>query len=154
MEKLSQILKLPLTMLVIVGVLNACCTKRECVNAFEQREIKLNGFTKQESERILVSSYIQGGNFTNLIDSASISSRTYSGNDTGDLIIWVPIDFNPKSDYSIEFKETGLIFKISEISTALKKCNKCFLTEDNYTELSSYKVNGQLKINSLFEIIK
>lgn len=135
-------------------ILNSCCTKKQCVSAFDQKEIKLIGFTKQESDLILVSSYLRGSTFTNLIDSASISARTYSGTNFGDLIIFVPIDFNAKSDYSIEFKKTGLIYKISEISTSQKKCNGCFLTEDDFTELSSYKLNDQLKINSVFEILK
>lgn len=142
------------TAIVFGFMLTSCCAKKECISAFNQKEIKLVGFTKQESDSILVSSYVQGGNFTNLIDSASTSAGSHSGNDDGDLIIFVPIAFNAKSDYRIEFKKTGLIYKISEINTTQEKCNSCFLKEDNYTELSSYKLNGQLKINAPFEIAK
>ncbi len=154
MKKAFLLLKAFATIIAIGFILNSCCTQKQCISAFDKKEIKLIGFQKQESDSIIVSSYVQGDNFTNLIESALTSARTYTGNNSGDLIIWMPIDFNPNSDYLIEFKKTGLIYKISEIRTSQKECNSCFLREDTYTELSGYKVNGVLKLNSSFEIEK
>lgn len=153
--KKSLLTVVKLTILLTFGIiLHSCCTKKDCVNAFDMKEIKLTGFTQQESESITVSSYIQGSDFKNLIDSASTSAGTHSGNDDGDLTIWVPIDLNPKSDYLIKFKNTDYSFQISGININSQKCNSCFLSEDYYTVLTSYNVNGQLYTQSNFEIVK
>ena len=132
----------------------SCCTKVQCLNAFDMKEIKLTGFTKQETEEILVSSYVQGEGFLNLVDSASTSARSRSGNDDGELIIFVPIDFSSKLDYIIRFKTDGLVYKINGINTTMKKCNTCFLTEDNYQVMTNYKINGQQQSKSYFELEK
>jgi len=136
------------------GIIYSCCTKKECINAFDLKEIKLTGFNKQESEKITVSSFTQGGEFSNLVDSATTSASSHSGSDDGELIIFVPIDFNPKLDYIIKFKTTSSVYKISEIGTTLKKCNTCFLTEDNFSDLSTYLVNGKRIAKSYFELEK
>ncbi len=64
------------------------------------------------------------------------------------------IDCTPYADYILEFKQLGLIYKISDIETVEHQCNSCFFKEDNYTELHSYKLNGSLKVKSRFEIEK
>jgi hypothetical protein len=145
----------PLGFIVILGIiLNSCCTKKDCVNAFDMRSIKLTGFTKQESEQVLVSSYVQGEGFLNLVASDTTSAKYPSGNENDELIIFVPIEFKPNLDYIIQFKSNELVYKISDIKTTMKKCNTCFLTEDNYLQLSGYKVNGQQISNFNFELEK
>jgi hypothetical protein len=132
----------------------SCCTKVLCLNAFDMKEIKLTGFTKQETAEILVSSYVQGEGFLNLVDCATTSASSHSGNDNGELIIFVPVNINSKLDYIIRFKTNGLVYKISSINTTMKKCNTCFLTEDNYQVMTNYKINGQQQSKSYFELEK
>jgi hypothetical protein len=118
------------------------------------KEIKLTGFTKQETGKILISSYVQGEGFLNLVDSASTSAESNSGIDDRELNIFVPINFNSKLDYIIRFKADGLVYKISDINTTMRKCNTCFLTEDNYQVMTNYKLNGQQQSKSYFELEK
>jgi hypothetical protein len=118
------------------------------------KEIKLTGFTKHETAEILVSSYVQGEGFLNLVDSATTLANSHSGNDDGELIIFVPINFNSKLDYTIRFKASDMVYKISSINITMKKCNTCFLTEDNYQVMTNYKINGQQQSKSYFELEK
>ena len=134
--------------------LNSCCTKKDCVNAFELNEIQLNGFSAEETQHILISSYVKGSNYNNFIDSASTSAETLSGNSEGELVIFSPVDLNQKSDYLVEFKDIGQTYKISNIQTDSEKCNSCFLTSDFYTVLAGYEVNGIETHKRFFEIIK
>lgn len=134
--------------------LNSCCTKKDCVNAFELNEIQLNGFSIEETQHILISSYVKGSNYNDFIDSASTSARKRSGNNMGDLVIFSPVDLNQESDYLIEFTDIGQIYRINNIQTDSEKCNSCFLTNDFYITLSGYKVNGTEKHKHFFEIIK
>lgn len=142
-----------LFLLIVQSVLFSCCTMKKCINAFDQKQINLIGFNLQESEIIIVSSYIKGCNFNNLIDSASTTVVSFSGN-VENQTIFIPIDLNCHSDYRIEFKNRGLSFQICDILTDLQKCNNCFLTEDYFPVLSGYKVNGQMFTKSDFEIVK
>lgn len=146
-----------LVIIIMTGLiinLNSCCTKKDCINAFELNEIQLNGFSIAETKNILISSYLKGSNYNDFIDSSSTSARTRSGNDDGDLIVFSPIDLNQNSDYIIEFKYNEETYKISNIQTNSEICNSCFLTNDFYIKLSSYKLNETEIQKSIFEIIK
>lgn len=138
----------------LVITFNSCCTKKECVNAFDMGEIELNGFVLSETQNILISSYSKGSNFNSLIDSSSTSARTLGGGEHGDLFIFSPIDLNAGSDYRIEFIDIGQVYEIIGIQTSFKKCNSCFLGHDDYITLSSYKVNEVLQEIGLFKIFK
>jgi hypothetical protein len=145
----------PLGFIITLGILlNSCCTQVQCVNAFDMRTITLNGFTKQESEQIIVSSYVQGEGFLNLVASDTTSAEYPSENDNDELVIFVPIEFKPTLDYIIQFKSSELVYTISDIKITMKKCNTCFLTEDNYPQLAGYKVNGEQSPNPSFELEK
>ena len=144
-----------LIILTVLSItLSSCCTKMECLNAFDLNEIELDGFSIQETENILISSYVKGSNFNNFIDSSSTSARTRSGNDNEDLIIFSPIDINKNSDYLVEFKNNGQIYKITNIQTTFEKCNTCFLAKDDYELMYSYEINNLLQEIKYFKIIR
>lgn len=143
-----------LLLIVISVLIYSCCTQKECANAFDLKEIQLDGFSLEETSDISIYSYLKGENFTKAIDSASTKSRTYTGNLDDDLIITIPIVFNSEFDYKLFFHRMGVTYEISEITTISEKCNDCFLTSDNYVRLASYKVNGRLYEISSFLIEK
>ena len=73
MRKKSALMNQVVFLLIISLIIHSCCTKKECVNSFDMKEIELKGFTRQELDEIFVASYTQGSDFTKLIDSTNTS---------------------------------------------------------------------------------
>lgn len=149
-------MNIQLTLLLIIKLvlIHSCCTQKECANAFNLKEIRLEGFSLDETNKITICSYSKGSGFNTIIDSADTKSYTYTGNTYDDLIIAVPIKFTSELDYKLIFHNLDLTYIITEISTISEKCNDCFLTTDNYLRLASYKINGSLYEMSFFLIEK
>lgn len=140
--------------LLLLGIsilLNACCTKKACLNAFDLNEITLYNFDTAAVDSILISAYEQGDGFTTLLTS-DYTVTTAATNPDADFRIYSPIDLNANSDYKIEFLQIGLSYEITNIQTDRKKCNDCFLTTDKYTVLKSYELNGTTVDVHFFEI--
>lgn len=146
--------RISLLFIILSILIHSCCTQKECANAFDIKEIQLNGFSIEETNKVSICSYSKDSDFKVAIDSSVTSSRTYSGNINDDLIITVPIEFTSEFDYKLFFHNLNLIYTITEISTILEECNDCFLATDNYYKLASYRVNNILFEESYFIIEK
>lgn len=133
--------------------MSSCCTKKECLSAFDTQELKLISFKKEEADSIIVSSYEKKSNFTVLIDSQFTKARGRSPGDK-ELIIFMPVSLTWENDYKFYFPKTSTTYKITDIKTDSQKCNTCFLTTDKFLELSGYEVNGNEQVNNIFEINK
>ncbi len=139
--------------LILIAIFfTSCCTKKDCTDGFDEKTISLIGFTQLESESIFLASYSKDDNYKTLIDSVTLFVGDFNINTDGSVDLPALIDFTAKADYMLEFKNLAKSYRITSITTELKKCNSCFLAKDYYTALSSYEVNGVKQSKLYFEI--
>ncbi|MGB1205385.1 MAG: hypothetical protein ACPG5B_07060 [Chitinophagales bacterium] len=142
-----------ITFYLIIILFASCCTKKDCLSAFDINEIRLINFEAEEVDSIFLKSYVKNSNFTDEIDSAYVTSIR-EVNDSDEFVLLMPFPFEPANDYRIEFRKSDFVIEMADIKTESKKCNTCFLAKDNYSVLESYQVNGVLNTNQYIEIIK
>ncbi|WMJ72961.1 hypothetical protein RCC89_07280 [Cytophagaceae bacterium ABcell3] len=131
-------------------LLGSCCTKMECVSGIDTQVVNLISFNSQEVDTIYVASCLRGAGFRTLVDSA-FASASYTFGDA--LVINMPIELNKACDYRFVFSHSGKKYDITNITTGMRTCNKCFLTSDEFEALNSYEVNGEIVHSGAFEII-
>lgn len=128
--------------LLLAFSLSSCCTKKQCVNAFDLNEIELRGFDMSDLDSVRVISYQMGSNFSVETARGLVSFDDLSANSNG-YRIHSPIALLPTQDFRVEVLGANLVYSFSGIETEEQKCNSCFGKTDKYLQMRKFQLNGQ-----------
>ncbi|MBS1776250.1 MAG: hypothetical protein JSS64_08210 [Bacteroidetes bacterium] len=149
-------MKLNILTILTVGLLlgiNACCTKKDCVNSDEIHEIEFYNFSQADLDTIALISYAKNSNFT-----AAIDSSITQANKTGDYsTVYTKDKINTTHDYKIKLLSTGQVFTLTGFEIEKRGCNTCFPyrpESDYYNILGAYQINGQRQTGSRIKIYR
>jgi hypothetical protein len=112
--------------------------------------IYFNNFNLHDLDSIVLTSYNLSSNFTSAINTYVIHGNQY---DTLKFYAQTQL-ININLDYKLNIVQTGQIFTLTEFTTRRAKCGKSLFNESYYTELNSYSINGQKKIDNNIEVYK
>jgi len=142
--------------IIVIGLiwgLNSCTfPKVNCTEASADmiHTICFNNFNQHDLDSIIITSYSLNSNFTSEVNSYVIHGNQY---DTLKFYAHTQL-ININLDYKLNIVQTGQIFTLTEFTTKRAKCGKSLFNESYYTELNSYSINGQKKIDNSIEIYK
>ncbi|MBC7487188.1 MAG: hypothetical protein H7282_10600 [Cytophagaceae bacterium] len=128
------------TSLVLIFVLQACCTKKFCESGLYQ--VTLEGFEPSELDTIIMRSYHKNSNFTSLIDSSIVST---SQRDSITWILYPNSLLDIHRDYQFQFSGLSQVYTLTDFQVGKKGCNCCFPfrpKNDYYDALEAYSING------------
>jgi hypothetical protein len=133
----------------ILIIVFAGCKEYPCERAFAG--IGLVGFSRSETDTVLVKKYEKSTNFAALIDTILLDSTKYNYvtyNDTLRVLFSFGKDFGLTSDYDykIILPSTGKEYQMTEITEDFRSMRYGFLGTDKVAcvnSLRSYNVDGQ-----------
>jgi hypothetical protein len=138
---------------LLLFVVNSCCTKIYCLGADDIYEIEFYNFSQADLDTITILSYPINSNFSISVDSfvtqASKTGDHFSANTKDKL--------NTNLDYKIKLASTGQVFTLTNFEIEKEGCNSCFPyrpKSDFYNKLNAYQINGQRQSVNQIKIFK
>jgi hypothetical protein len=137
---------------VIIAFTSCTFPKEDCTEASADmiQTINFYNFNLHDLDSIIITSYSLNSNFTSKVNSYIIHGNQY---DTLKFYAHTQL-ININLDYKLNIVQTGQIFTLTDFTTKRAKCGKSLFNESYYTELNSYSINGQKKIDNSIEIYK
>jgi hypothetical protein len=135
-----------LLLLLILTVLNSCCTKEECIGPELSGYIQLEKFDINDLDSVNIKIYADH-NFSSVVSSNNYPIKYHDGSHFIN-------DFYPdlNKGYQLTLYPINLTYDISNFTTKEEKCNRCFLISPdwaNFELLNSYTVNNQIQYGQI-----
>ena len=144
---------LTVMIVVLLFLINSCCTQKHCDSADEINQIKFYNFSKSDLDTIKILSYQMNSNFTTIIDSFVTQASK-----TGDYFLAYTDDYlKINNDYKIILPSSGIIITLTNFEIEKDGCNGCFPyrpKSDYYYKLIAYQINGQRQTGNYIKIVK
>jgi hypothetical protein len=141
-----KILKLLIPVLFAVMVLSACCGGKAVPSGLTvlQGGFELDSFTAGQVDSVQIKEYLNGTNFTQVLDSMPY---IVSPPDSGSMRSYIKFDSVKLSvpdtaiNFLVYFPSAGLTYKVTNITRAAY-CSKCGLHTSCEPYTTGYTING------------
>jgi hypothetical protein len=110
-----------------------------CEDATDLGNIDIFGFSEQEADAVVVTSFIADGTFSPPTDT-TVSATVGSPDNTWRQLNNVRL--NAREDHQIFIPGANRTYRISEVRFGQKECNQCLFTQDYYNGIISLKIGG------------
>jgi hypothetical protein len=137
------------TSLLLIGLavmmVPGCCCRKQCIDLASQA-IKLQGFTTEEADTVMVITRINVDGIP-LADTSLSSGMEGSWFKAPDLSLYVPDLGNPLLEREIIFPRIGRVYRIDGIELGKEECNWCMPpgVKDFYQVMKAHRVDGEAR---------
>jgi hypothetical protein len=135
-------------------LLNGCCHKKYCEGFQDQSTMTLFNFAPADVDSISIEVFQIGANGKLRLDS--IFTQGFQSQSSGSVFtIYMPESLEQDHDYRVTLSSTNQVYILSGFTSHSTSCNNCLITilNDDYEELISYTVNGQIQYYNDLRIV-
>lgn len=129
---------------LLLSSIAACCTEKDCSDISNIRSISFIDFEEDEIDTVQVQVF----NGNTLVEDYNVAYNSY------DKIIWLNDFLDINYTYVIYIQTLQKQYILSDFTTKKFKCNTGFMCRDYRKNLSSYKVNNNVRNDYKLTIYK